>query len=789
MGFSQNRKSLEAVRTNSAPEIDGNLTEEMWKSASAGTSFLQKEPRPGNASTLSSEVKIIYDDAAIYIGAFLKEVHRDSVLRELGRRDTEGNTDLFGVFLDTYNDDLNAFGFFVTAAGVQVDAKYSSEGQDFNWNAVWESAVKIRDDGWYVEMRIPYSAIRFSSQAIQTWGVNFIRKIRRKRETVFWNYVDPAKDGLVNQSGDLTGLTNIESPLRLSVSPYISAYAENYPYNIPARSNNTYSLRGGLDLKYGISEAFTLDMTLVPDFGQVQSDNLVLNLSPFEIKFNENRPFFTEGTELFNKGNLFYSRRIGARPIRFSEVYYQLNEGEYVVSNPTESQLINATKISGRTRSNMGIGLFNATTAEMYATVSDSSGNSREILTSPLTNFNVMVFDQALKNNSFVTLINTNVTRNGGMYDANVTGTVFNFANKENSYSVSGRGVLTQKYYEEPVFGHSYYLRAGKISGNLMWSLDGGVQTDTYDPNDLGIQFMNNTIDAGALVEYNIYKPFWKVNHLYSSMRVTYTRMYNPNKFANFGISAESFTTFTKRFLTTGGWFGLEPIITYDFYEPRVLGRFYTYPINATAGYWFSSDYRKRFALDGRVRYRIFDENERMNIAFGLSPRYRFSDKLLLTYDFDRDNFRDDIGFVSAVNDSIFFGRRNVQTVYNTLETRYTFNNRMSVSLRARHYWSKAKYLQYYFLDEEGMLLQSDYNNDHDINFNAFNVDMVYAWQFAPGSEMTIVWKNAILGVDRTVVNNYVENVDKTFSLPQRNSFSIKVLYFIDYLNVVKRVR
>ncbi len=165
----------------------------------------------------------------------------------------------------------------------------------------------------------------------------------------------------MNQEGDLTGIEKVTPPVRLSFYPYLShSYVNHYPYNTPGIKNTAISVDGGMDVKYGINESFTLDMTLVPDFGQVQSDNQILNLTPFEVKYKENRPFFTEGTELFNKGNLFYSRRVGGQPINYSAAYDDLKPGETVVKNPTETRLYNATKLSGRLASGLGIGVFNA---------------------------------------------------------------------------------------------------------------------------------------------------------------------------------------------------------------------------------------------------------------------------------------------------------------------------------------------------------------------------------------------------------------------------------------------
>ena len=785
----QERKQMTAVRIEQPPVIDGVLDEAVWQSAAPAKDFIQRERVPGAPSSQPTEVRIVYDDVAIYIGAIMHDVSADSVLHELGTRDSEGNTDLFGLVLDTYNDDINAYGFFVTAGGVQIDARYSADGQDFNWNAVWESETKITDKGWIAEFKIPHSAIRFGKQPEQVWGVNFLRKIRRLRENAFWNKVDPSVDGFILQSGDLNGIRDIKPPVRLSVTPYVSAYVENYPYDQEGKSNNSYSLRGGMDLKYGISEGFTLDMTLVPDFGQVQSDNQVLNLSPFEVKYDERRPFFTEGTELFNKGGLLYTRRVGGMPIGYYDVYDQLREGEELIDNPGETQLINALKVSGRTQKKLGIGVFNATTAETHAVVRDSAGAERKLLTQPLTNYSVIVFDQALRNNSYVDFINTNVMRDGAAYDANVTSGGFKLMDKKNRYYVSARGIMSQKFFAgdslEP--GHAYGADIGKSSGNFKFWLGGFVESDTYDPNDLGLLFANNSIAANTGFAYNIYEPFWKVNNLFTEVNISYERMYRPDAFANFAIYIGGNTTFTKKFLTTGLWTSLEPVTTYDFFEPRVQGRFYTYPVNYTYGGWISTDYRKKFAIDVDGRYRTFNDEDRVTLAFGIAPRYRVSNKLSFIYDFNREVNLDDVGFADNVNDSIIFGRRNVQTITNILSANYIFTNRMALTLRVRHYWSRAKYTSYHFLDEEGMLIRTEYAGNRDVNFNAFNIDMAYTWQFAPGSEMSIVWKNAILTLDAENVVKYMENVRNTMESPQTNSLSVKVLYYLDYLYLKKK--
>lgn len=784
LSFAQEIKQVKALRVMQVPKIDGVLDDEAWKEGISATDFIQRALKPGEPALRKTEVKIVYDDVAMYVGAMMYDNQPDSILRELCQRDNEANSDLFGLILDTYNDDINGYGFFVTSAGVQIDARYSSNGQDFNWNAVWQSQIKINEKGWAVEFKIPYSALRFPIVDEQKWGVNFIRKVRKTRCVDFWNEVKPEVNGMINQSGDLLGISNIKSPVRLSVTPYISSYIENYPFNKPGQSNNSYSLNGGMDIKYGINESFTMDMTLVPDFGQVQSDNKVLNLSPFEVLYNENRQFFTEGTELFNKGGLFYSRRIGGTPINYN---LQLKEGETIKSNPASTQLINATKVSGRTKNNLGIGIFNATTADTYAVITDSNGVESKVLTQPLTNYNVFVLDQALKNNSYISLINTNVTRDGGIYDANVTATAFKFTNKKNKYGINGNGALSQLYYSgfsKPDLGYSYNASVGKISGSFLYNADVAVKSDKFDPNDLAILYINNTVETSLNLSYNIYTPVWKLNEYSIDGGIGYSRLYKPDMFWNLTIYGNGYANFTKSYLSTGGGFNFSPLTTLDHWEPRISGHYYVYPKNYSLSYWISSDYRKRFAIDGNISYRYFDENNRYNVSFGVAPRYRVNNKLSFIYNFHRDYLNDNIGFVNFNETTQFinFGRRNVFTTTNQLNATYIFTNKMSLTLRCRHYWSQAEYKQYYTLNNNGLLIDDAlYAGNSNVNFNAFNIDLVYTWQFSRGSEMSFVWKNAIYTSGDVIIKQFSNDIEQTINSPQTNSFSIKVLYYLDY--------
>lgn len=411
-----------ATRIHTAINIDGKADEPAWQEGILTGDFTQLDPVEGAAVTQRTEFRLVYDNTSVYLTAHMFDTHPDSILRELGNRD-EGsslNSDAFRFGLDPYNKRQSGYVFEVSASGVQSD-EFDS---DISFDAVWESAVSIDSTGWIVEMRIPFSAIRFPASDNQVWGVQFARVIRRNREYAQWTLTPKNVMNRMIYWGEMNGLNNIEPPLRLSLTPYLSLYSERAPRTTEAGFNgydNSWSYSGGADIKYGIDERFTLDMTLLPDFSQVQSDNKVKNLSAFETIYEEKRPFFKEGIQLFSKGNIFYSRRIGKIPSLYYAVADSLKEGEVLEKNPAATRLLNATKLSGRTDKGLGIGIFNAVSGNTYASIRQPGGQRRKILTEPLSNYNVIVLDQQLKNNSNIFIINTNVMREGKARDANVS--------------------------------------------------------------------------------------------------------------------------------------------------------------------------------------------------------------------------------------------------------------------------------------------------------------------------------------------------------------------------------
>jgi hypothetical protein len=795
------RKELNATRIAEPPKIDGLFDDESWKNLKPATDFYQYRPYNDRKASLKSEVYVTYDDNAIYIAAHLIDPNPDSILTELGVRDADldMNADKFSIDISPFNDGVNGFTFMVSASGVQTDVNRSSRGQrgfssgtqgDKNWDAVWKSKVNINEQGWDVEIEIPYSALRFSKNNIQEWGINFWRDLRRKDEYSSWNFVDREVRNQMNYLGVLKGIQGIKPPLRLSLYPYVSSYLQKST----DESGFHQTFNGGMDLKWGINQSFTMDVTLIPDFGQVKSDEKILNLSPYEVRYDENRQFFTEGTELFQRANLFYSRRIGSEPLNYDVVEEDLKDSEEITENPQQTRMINATKLSGRTSKGLGIGLLNAMTTDAYAKIENiESVAERQVLTQPFTNYNILVFDQSLKNNSYVSLINTNTSMNKIGYMANVTGTELRLNDKTNMFGIRAEAAMSQHYYQDQDdgFGYKYDVSVGKFGGKIQYRLSRELTSDTYDQNDLGYQRRNNEIQNQVSFDYNIFKPFGKFLSFSSGLNLEYNQLYQPREFTELSIGADARTTFVNRF-NIFFFTRYQPLGQKDYYEPRVDGRYFKLNESFRVYSRFGTDERKKLAVSGDMRIdKVLSQFGQTEYGMEVTPRYRMSDKFNFSLGAEYMYRKNDIGYVEDFGqDSVFFGMRQSPTWIYRINANYIFTNTMSLGFDMRHYWSRVKYENnYYFLNEDGSLSDTDMDlQKEDINYNAFTIDMVFKWNFAPGSWLTAVWKN-IVDAEGTMTDNYFDNAENMFQENQLNSVSVKILYYLDYQMVTKAMK
>lgn len=786
VSFSQEKKSLHIKRASLSPKIDGVLNDVAWDEAELAENFIQFRPDVGNLEKEHKKtiVRVTYDDNAIYFGAYLYD-KPEEIMKQFQSRDNFGINDFFGVIINPNNDSQNDTEFFVFPTGNQADAIQSPNiGEDFGWNAVWESAVRIVEDGWVVEMKIPYSTLRFSNKEEPVWGLQFHRHFRTDRSQFTWNPINPSIGSASLYHGELIGLKDIQPPVRLMLYPYASTVISKKGDD---KITDEYNI--GLDLKYGITENFTLDATLIPDFSQVGFDNVQLNLGPFEQQFSEQRQFFTEGVDLFTKGNLFYSRRVGNAPTGTPN----LNENEIVTDYPDKVKTINAFKISGRTEKGLGIGVFNAITEKTYATINDTiTNNSRIDLVEPLSNYNIFVIDQQFNGNSSVSLVNTNVTRNGHFRDANVTAVLLDYANKNNTVGLDAavkHSYLNLENDNQSGFNTQFVI--GKISGNYQYSFGHELADKKYDINDLGINFRNNYSNFSADFSYRIFEPVGNLINFNYYLWVNYNMLFNPSTYTGKNIGGSTFFQ-NKNLLSYGGNFNYEIGEQYDYFEARTEGCYFIYENWVNASAWVSSNYNKKFAYDINLGFGTMFEDGRdmFNFNFSLSPRVRLNDRFTLIYSADFSNSNGGRGYIQNIGDDIVFGQRDRTTLVNSLTGNYNFNVLHALSLTFRNYWSVVTYDNLlYTLEDNGRLSAEDnYTLDDvtnpNVNFNTWNLDFGYSWQFAPGSTVTALYRNSLFDFTNASKDTYFDSVNNLFKQEIDHNFSLRIVYFIDYNNV-----
>jgi hypothetical protein len=392
-------REVRAIRSAETIHIDGRLSEAVWQGAGVGD-FIQRNPQDGKPASERTEVWIAFDEKALYVAARLHDAEPGKIVSLLGRRDDELDSDWFSFAIDPYFDLRSGFQFSVNPAGSIIDKTlYNDEWDDSTWDGVWESAARIDDQGWTVEMRIPFDQLRFPSRDVYVWGVNFKRTIQRRNEQDYFSWVPKEENGFVSRFATLTGVSGIRPGRHFEAVPYTLgklAFSPREEGN-PFRTGSDLLASGGLDLKYGLKSNLTLDLSLNPDFGQVEVDPAEVNLSAFETYYSEKRPFFIEGANIFsfgyggansnfgfNWGNpeFFYSRRVGRAP-------QGSVDSEGYVDFPEMTTILGAAKLSGKVAGNWNIGFLNAVTAREYATV-DNAGSRNDQEVEPFSDYGIL---------------------------------------------------------------------------------------------------------------------------------------------------------------------------------------------------------------------------------------------------------------------------------------------------------------------------------------------------------------------------------------------------------------
>ena len=549
--------TVRAVRVDRAPVVDGRLDDSVWNLAPAVTDFRQTDPDEGAPVSEATAVRVLYDGTAVYLGARLFDSTPARIVRRLARRDASTHSDEFRVFLDSYHDRRTAFEFIVNAAGVKKDVLIGDDGDfdDASWDPVWEAATSVDSLGWTAEIRIPLSQLRFSEAPDQVWGVHFVRWIERKQEQALFPFIGKKENGLVSRFADLEGIRHVGSPQRLELLPYavgrgtyLTPRDPGNPFERPA----SYDPGAGADLKYGMSSSLTLDATLNPDFGQVEVDETFVNLTAFEQFLEEHRPFFVEGTEIFNFGSngggatnfsgrplYFYSRRIGREPQG-----KRASSGDFE-DMPTSTTILGAAKLSGRPAGGWSVGVLDALTARGRATVFDATARTyaRDEVEPPTNYFAGRVRRDLDAGNTSFGLLATAMDRwpdspaldvlptrayAGGLDFFRRWGSkTYSLAGSVGASYIGGDPAAirqaqrsSNRYYQRPdassfrydptrtsLAGVSADLYLNKVAGAWRWGIAGSTNSPGFEVNDLGFQKRVDEIAAAATLGHRWTRP------------------------------------------------------------------------------------------------------------------------------------------------------------------------------------------------------------------------------------------------------------------------------------------
>ncbi|MBL7135741.1 MAG: carbohydrate binding family 9 domain-containing protein [Candidatus Marinimicrobia bacterium] len=541
-------KVITAVRKNAGSiHIDGNISEEIWKSAPEGNGFIQRNPDEGKPATEPTKFRVLYDNRNLYVCVHAIDSEPEKIKGILTRKDQYSPSDWIKISIDSYNDNRTAFEFGLNPLGVKCDLlRFDDVNEDDSWDPIWYGAAHIDSTGWMAEFKIPLKELRFSEGKNQIWGFQIYRHISRKNEDLYWTYWPKEESGWVSQYGKIQGISSVPRQKRIYVTPYTNGFSTISKNLVNDVHPEKYDLSSklGADIKYGITNNLTFDLALNPDFGQVEADPGDLNLTAFETYFPEKRPFFIEGRNIFNfnlgigdgdlsQNSLFYSRRIGRTPQR--NLNWEVEDDTTWVNQPTMTTILGAGKITGKTENGWSIGILNALTKEEHGKFLYKSKSSNNELIEPLTNYSVARLQKDFRNGQ-TTLggIFTSTLRNikdedlEFLRDCAITGGVdfshlfwdrhymidaaFAFSNVHGSKEAIH---LTQessmRYFQRPdanhvsldtnrtsLTGFSNKLAFGKIAGgNWRWVIGFMGSSPEFEINDLG--YMRN---VDQLIEF-----------------------------------------------------------------------------------------------------------------------------------------------------------------------------------------------------------------------------------------------------------------------------------------------
>jgi len=835
----------EAVRVAEAPVVDGRLDDAAWASAPVLAGLVQREPEQGVPARDATEVRIVYDASAIYVGARMSGDPAE-IRADVTRRDVSAGAEELVISLDTYRDGRTAYTLVVTAAGSRIDYYHSSDSEtnrDYSFDPVWQARTTRDDGGWTAEVRIPLSQLRFSPGADQVWGLNVVRVRPAIQEEAYWALVGREQTGWSSRMGELRGLSGLDAGRRVELQPYVASsatLASGTDGDDPFADPSTAALRGGADVKVGLGSNLTLDATFNPDFGQVEADPAVVNLSAFEVFFDERRPFFTEGAGLFSVGDLFYSRRIGAPPHGDPSADY--------VEELDNTTILAASKLTGRLPSGLSIGVLGALTQEEVVRIYDEGTDTfGEAVVEPMTGYGVLRMDQQfgaagsnvgfivtgvgraqgdhpelsdiLADQAFSGAIDGRYRWAGGMYD-------INFRLSGTSVHGSPDALVrlqhsSRRYFQRPdadhvqvdsamtsMQGYAVDLGHSRNSGDhWLWDVDFWMESPGYEPNDLGRLSSTDGIGGYAGMTYRETTP----GRLFRNWAI---ELMNAQEWNYGGTHTSSWYGLNMRGTLANFWyaeFGID-------YEPPVLSHTMTRggPLMETTGFFGPfAGFETRSGRDVQLGFWAGGGTDRLGgWGYWISPdfSYRPSPRLELSFEPEYNRNFEPRQYVTTLDNgrAATFGSRYVfsNLDYSELAARMRVNYAIGPDLTLETYLepfvSSGDYhdfgelarpedsdLLFYGNDGTTIVERSDGDYDvtdgastfvvpgRDFNVRSFRSNVVLRWEWRPGSTLFLVWQQDRAGAGEAGRMVRPGDLGRSLSAAGDNFLAVKMTYWL----------
>ncbi|RNC84487.1 MAG: hypothetical protein ED557_05770 [Balneola sp.] len=824
-----------------APRIDGFVDEDSWNMVEWSGDFTQISPDHGAEPSQPTAIKILYDDNYLYVAIRAFDDEPDKIVKRLSRRDGfEG--DWVEINIDSYNDKRTAFSFTATVAGVKGDEAISNDGNnwDSSWDPLWDFETSIDNEGWIAEMRIPFTQLRFDANENQEWGMQFTRRFFRNQERSTWQYFSQEDAGWVSNFGKLHGIRGIKPKRQIEIAPYTVAKAERYEAEAgnPFRDGSDESLSLGLDGKIGITNDFTVDFTINPDFGQVEADPSEVNLTAFESFFQERRPFFIEGRNItsfqitgggnpYSSDNLFYSRRIGRSPQNFPDVDSDLNEYADVPQNTT---ILGAVKLTGKTQNGLSIGIVESLTSAEYSDVSRNGISSEEIV-EPLTNYFLASVQQETNESNTVF---------GGMFTA--TNRDINDASLENLNTSAYTGGLNFEHYWND---RTYYVRANMIASHITGSQEAILSQQessrrffqrpdndytTYDPTRTSLTGTGGNIEVGKQassgwrylgwltwrspeLELNDLGFLRRGDSIFQVLWAGY-RFANPiGIFRNANLNFNQWTGWdfggTNSF--KGGNFNINGQLKnywfvsggMDIEGEEVSNTFLrggpSMQVPGGYSYYFNvnTDSRKQLSFGTNHSQFFGFDNSANRKNFGFSVRYIPTDAFRIFVRPSLNIFDGELQYMTTTSDLIgddayIFGDIDQVTTSITMRLDYVVSPDFTIQYYGSPFISAVDYSDPKVVtnpradnfedrfSRDVSFSSEDYVNDYDFNFRQFRSNLVLRWEYRPGSLVFLVWTQGRTDFDDSTGGfNYGSGFDELFSVKPENVFLIKFSYLL----------